>query len=62
MAGRPMSPYGGQSGLLYGLIAFAFVSVASLGLFVFQLTKNKAAENRAQSAEQRLEQDRKSVV
>ncbi len=56
MAGRPMSPYGGQSGLLYGLIAFAFVSVASLGLFVFQLTKNKAAENRAQSAEQRLEQ------
>jgi hypothetical protein len=56
MAGRPTSARGGQSGLLYGLIAFAVISVASLGLFIFQLTKNKAAENRAQSAEQKLRQ------
>lgn len=55
MAGRPVSLHGGSSGMLYGLIAFAAVSVIALGLFVFQLTKNKAAENRAQGAEQRIQ-------
>lgn len=55
MAGRPVSLHGGSSGMLYGLIAFAGISVISLGLFVFQLTKNKAAENRAQGAEQRIQ-------
>jgi hypothetical protein len=54
MAGRPLGSRGGQPGLLYGLIAFAAVSVASLGLFVFQLTKNKAAESRAKTAEDQI--------
>jgi hypothetical protein len=55
MAGRPFGQ-GGQSGLLYGVVVFAIISAASIGVFIFQLTKNKAAENRAQTAERRLEQ------
>jgi methylglyoxal synthase len=55
MAGRPFGQ-GGQPGLLYGVVVFAIVGAASLGLFIFQLTKNKAAENRAQTAEHRLDQ------
>ncbi len=53
MAGRPFGT-GGQAGLLYGVIVFAIVAAASLGLFIFQLTKNKAAESRASQFEQRL--------
>ncbi len=51
MAGRPVAARGG-SGMLYGLIAFVIVAVASLGGFVWQLTGNKAlqsANDRAQS-------------
>lgn len=55
MAGRPVTIHGGQSGMLYGLIAFAVVSVASLGLFIFQLTKNKKLTDQAQTAQSRLQ-------
>ncbi len=51
MAGRPVAARG-SSGMLYGLIAFVIVAVASLGGFVWQLTGNKAlqsANDRAQS-------------
>ena len=44
MAGRPFGQ-GGQSGLLYGVVVFAIISAASIGVFIFQLTKNKAAES-----------------
>ncbi len=54
MAGRPVAVSSAPSGLLYGMIAFAIISVAALGLFIFQLTKNKEAENRARSAQARL--------
>jgi len=55
MAGRPVPVSGGSSGLLYGMITFAILTVACLGLFIFQLTKNKAAEDRVQSAERQAE-------
>jgi len=55
MAGRPFASRGGQVGLLYGLIAFAVVSVASLGLFIFQLTKNKKYASDYQAAQRKLE-------
>ena len=51
MASRPVAARG-SSGMLYGLIAFVIVAVASLGGFVWQLTGNKAlqsANDRAQS-------------
>ncbi|MFQ5806211.1 MAG: hypothetical protein ACE5I3_07165 [Phycisphaerae bacterium] len=44
MAGRPVAARGG-SGILYGLIAFVIVAVASLGGFVWQLTSNKALQS-----------------
>lgn len=56
MAGRPVSARGGLTGLHYGLIAFAVVSVASLGMFILQLTKNKALESTAQIANQKIGQ------
>lgn len=55
MASRPTSSLGAQPGLLYGLITFAIVSVASLGLFIFQLTKNKRVQNEWQTAQTRIE-------
>ena len=46
MAGRPATVRGGGlTGLHYGLIAFVIISVGSLGLFIFQLTKVKAVED-----------------
>lgn len=55
MAGRPATVRGGGlTSLHIGLIAFVVVSVASLGGFIFQLTKVKDAEQRATSAQRRL--------
>ena len=56
MAGRPATVRGGGlTGLHYGLIVFVVVSVASLGGFIFQLTKVKEADARAANAERRLD-------
>jgi hypothetical protein len=55
MAGRPFAARGGQAGLLYGLVAFAAVSVIALGLFIFQLTKNKKYVNEYQAAQSKLD-------
>ncbi len=50
MAGRPVSVSSGQSTMLYWVIVFAILMMASLGLFIFQLTNNKRLENDAQRA------------
>jgi hypothetical protein len=55
MAGRPVSLQGGQAGLVYGVVTFAIVSLAALGLFTFQLIKNKKIQNEWQSANTRIE-------
>ena len=55
MAGRPITSHGGSSVLQYWLIVFVVLSVASLGMFIFGLTKNKEAQNRAVRAEQKLQ-------
>jgi hypothetical protein len=55
MAGRPFASRGGQAGLLYGLIAFAVVSVAALGMFIFQLTKNKKYLSDYQAAQAKID-------
>jgi hypothetical protein len=55
MAGRPFASRGGQVGLLYGLVAFAVVSVVALGLFIFQLTKNKKYASEYQTAQTKLD-------
>ncbi len=55
MAGRPAASRGGN-GLLYGLIAFAVVSVLSLGAFIWQLTANKRLATAAEEAQRRLSQ------
>ncbi|MFH1745653.1 MAG: hypothetical protein ABIG44_01280 [Planctomycetota bacterium] len=56
MAGRPaMVRSGGLTSLHIGLIAFVVVSVASLGGFIFQLTKVKDAEQRAANNQRRLD-------
>jgi hypothetical protein len=56
MAGRPATVRGGGvSGAQIGLIVFAFISVAALGLFIFQLTQVKELQQRAETAEQRLQ-------
>lgn len=56
MAGRPATAQGGQSGLLYWVIVFAILMVASLGLFIFQLTSNQELIDQAQSAQRRLQE------
>ncbi len=53
MAGRPAS---GGSGMLWGLIGFAFFSVVCLVMFVIMLTQNKSLQNRADDAERQLRQ------
>lgn len=54
MAGRPATVRGGGlTGLHYGLIIFVILSVAFLGLFILQLTKNAEAIERADSQERR---------
>jgi hypothetical protein len=55
MAGRPVAARGGN-GMLYGLIAFVIVAVASLGGFVWQLTGNKELQNARDQAQRRLDQ------
>jgi len=47
MAGRPVAVRGSLSGVHYGMIAFAVISVVSLGLFIFQLIKNKDYQDQA---------------
>ncbi|MBU0617314.1 MAG: hypothetical protein KKI02_06340, partial [Planctomycetes bacterium] len=42
-------------GMLYGLIAFVIVAVASLGGFVWQLTGNKELQNARDQAQRRLD-------
>ncbi len=54
MAGRPATLHGGASTLLYWVIVFAILWMLSLGLFIFQLVNNKAAENTAQNAERKI--------
>ena len=54
MAGRPIGARAGLTGLHYGMIAFAIVTVASLVMFILQLTKNKSIENQATIAETRV--------
>jgi hypothetical protein len=54
MAGRPVTVQGSSSGLLWGLIALAFVSVAALTLFIVQLTQNRKLVNTAADAERRI--------
>lgn len=53
MAGRPVTVHSGQS-LKIWVIVFAALTVIALGLFIFQLTNNKALQNRARQAENRL--------
>lgn len=56
MAGRPAAVRsgGGGNGLLYGLIAFAIVSVLALGGFIFALTNLQQAKDEAAKLGQRL--------
>lgn len=55
MAGRPVSVHGTQP-LLYWVIVFVILTVASLGGFIFQLTNTKGLKNRAERAEARTGQ------
>lgn len=55
MAGRPVVVRSGGNGTLYGLIGFAFVSVASLGAFIWQLTINQRLVEEAANATRRLQ-------
>lgn len=55
MAGRPVAARGGN-GMLYGLIAFVILAVASLGGFVWQLTGNQELVNARDQAQRRLNQ------
>jgi len=55
MAGRPVAARGGD-GILYGLIVFVIVAVASLGGFVWQLTANKALQDDNDNKARRLTQ------
>ena len=48
MAVRPATR--GGDGMLYGLIAFVIVSVASLGAFIWQLTNNKELDDKLKTA------------
>jgi hypothetical protein len=45
MAGRPVAARGGGGGLMYGLIAFVVIGVASLGAFVWKLTANQQLQD-----------------
>ena len=53
MAGRPAPGRTGGSGLLYGLIAFAILSVLFLALFIMQLTRVQAALDQVARAQSR---------
>ncbi|MCK4340162.1 MAG: hypothetical protein KAY37_00375 [Phycisphaerae bacterium] len=55
MAGRPVSVQSSQTALLSWVIVFAILMVASLVLFILQLTDNKAAKNEARRATQKAE-------
>lgn len=53
MAGRPAARGGGMSGQTVAIVAFAAISVISLGLFIFQLTSNKQYAELARKAKDR---------
>ncbi len=53
MAGRPVAARGGN-GMLYGLIAFVVIAVASLGGFVWQLTANKDLQSANERAKKTI--------
>ena len=55
MAGRPVASRGG-GGMLYGLITFVILAVASLGGFVWQLTTNQALVDDNQRKDRKLSQ------
>lgn len=55
MAGRPAAARGGN-GTLYGLIAFAIVSVLALGAFIWQLTQNKQLVDEAARANAKIKE------
>ncbi len=58
MAGRPAAVRvggGGGGGMLYGLIGFAVVSVASLGAFIWQFTTNQQLADDAAAANRKLQ-------
>ncbi len=55
MAGRPVAARGG-GGTLYGLIAFAFVSVLCLGFAIWQLTNTKKLESDLSNRDRDLRQ------
>lgn len=54
MAGRPVAARGGN-GMLYGLIAFVVIAVASLGGFIWQLTENEQYRSAAERAKRNLD-------
>jgi hypothetical protein len=54
MAVRPATR--GGDGMLYGLIAFVIVSVASLGAFIWQLTNNKELQDKNTSAAKQIKE------
>ena len=54
MAVRPATR--GGDGMLYGLIAFVIVSVASLGAFIWQLTNNKELQDKLGSANRQVKE------
>lgn len=54
MASRPVASRGGLTGAHYGMIAFAVLTVASLGLFIFTLTRVGGAEQAAEEAQRRM--------
>lgn len=57
MASRPVaSRGGGMTGAHYGMIAFAILTVASLGLFVFTMTQVKGAQEEADRAQRQMQQ------
>lgn len=55
MAGRPVAARGGD-GMLYGLVTFAVISVASLGAFIWQFTSNQRLVDEASRANNRLKE------
>ncbi|MBK9119846.1 MAG: hypothetical protein IPM18_09645 [Phycisphaerales bacterium] len=54
MAGRPVSVQGSSSGLLYGLITFAILTVIALALFILQFTGNQKLRSEAEGLRRQL--------
>lgn len=56
MAVRPVASRGGLTGAHYGMITFAILTVASLGLFIFTFTRVQSAEQEAESARRKQQE------